>query len=167
MRIQVAATILLAVLSVSCGSAKPRTTRAPDADGKAIWLIDDEANIAYPVCPLCIADADRGGEPCADCGKDVVVAPKQIACPECKGSKVCTHCGAGARCVACVGTGHCAICDGTGKWHGEACPECDGAATCRECCPAVPDALSPEACERCAGTNACANCEAIGSIQLR
>ena len=161
MRARVLLVVLAALFVVACSdsSQEPAGTAGPQA---ARWDLDEDANVAVPVCPGCGELAERPGATCEKCGVHYVVEPKEIPCPECEGNAKCVHCGDAAVCVACDGSGHCAICEGSGTFEGEECPECEGAKACTEC-----STDNARACERCGNTGKCANCDATGTITLR
>ena len=158
--VRAALAFVLVAFAVSCGSTATNVPLTqPDI---AVWMIDDDANLAFPACPKCGVVAVRGASRCDACGAAVRVEPKVISCPECYGSKTCVHCGDARTCVACEGAHTCAICDGTGAWRGETCPECSGSKACTEC------AADPRVhvCERCEASHVCSNCAGTGTITL-
>ena len=161
MRARILLVVFVALFAVACSdsSPDPATTTGPQA---ARWELDEEANLAVPVCAGCGELAERPGGTCAQCGAEYVVEAKEIPCPECAGNAACVHCGDAAVCVACEGSGHCAICEGSGTFEGEGCPECEGGKACTEC-----SSKTARACERCDNTGKCANCDASGTITLR
>lgn len=151
-------------LSAACGGKHAGMAREGATESVAEWRIDEDANLAYPVCGNCgTLVEDRSAAACASCGTLVHVEAKTIPCPECEGSKSCIHCGAKHACTACLGSQKCAICEGTGRWHGENCPECEGARICPDCSGGPNRAT----CDRCDGTHVCANCDGEGTITLR
>lgn len=166
MRTKILLALFMMLVTLSCASPARHpaaSSSSSGGSGEAVWQIDDDANIAYPRCPVCGADADRNVSVCAKCGATCRVVPRTIPCPECEGSKHCVHCGKAQACVACAGTKVCAICDGTGKWHGDVCPECEGAKVCPDCAAGHPEAK----CDSCSGSGVCANCGGTGTITLK
>lgn len=160
MRIPMIAASMILALAAACSAPATNAPSAGSGGVAAVWETDEDANLAFPICPTCGEVVDRGTASCAHCTASVRVEPKTVSCPECQGSKTCVHCGPGHVCVACEGTHVCQVCDGTGTFDGTTCPECGGAKTCREC------AAATEVCERCAGTHVCANCGGTGEITL-
>ena len=86
--------VFAALFAVACsdssqeqaGTTEPKVAR---------WELDEDANVAVPVCPGCGELAERPGATCAQCGTHYVVEPKEIPCPECTGNAKCIHCGDG------------------------------------------------------------------------
>jgi hypothetical protein len=144
----------------ACGSEEPAATGEPVV---ARWDINEDENLAVPVCGKCGDVLDRTKTACPKCDTPFKIEPKTIDCPECTGSKQCIHCGDAAACVACDRTGHCVLCEGTGKLDGNACPDCQGSKKCAACA-ATGGAVK---CERCAATRTCSNCDGKGKITLR
>ena len=147
---------LLVLVVAACGDKEA----AERLDAR--WDINDEDNLAVPVCAACGGVLDRSKDACPDCNKPFRIVEKTIDCPECQGSKTCVHCGAASKCVACDGTQKCALCEGSGRFDGKNCPDCTGKGHCAECASGA-----SATCERCAGSHECSNCDGKGTITLR
>ena len=162
-------TVLMLVstlLLAACTSAS--STSDPSVLLEARWEIDEDANLAVPVCPSCGDVADHADGICS-CGQHYVIPDHAIDCPDCAGAATCAHChapDAGTAkhdCVACDNTGHCPICDGSGQHDGETCPECDGGKGCGACAQA---AKAKPGCKHCDDSGSCSNCGGTGKLQL-
>lgn len=127
-----------AFLLLLAACSNPRAAEAPAAR----WEIDEDANLAVPLCPRCSDPVLRKESACPSCGARYRIERKSIDCPECEGGRVTP------RCAACEGTGRCSVCDGSGGFEGKPCPECEGRKTCGDCASTPP----PRACDNCGGT---------------